>query len=175
VSLKDDILIAQSKQQVTNISAWIGISPDRFNQMMLLFTEGDRVFQQRASWIISYCVEAHPELICPHFNTVIEAARNPIHGAVRRNMTRLLQFVELPEEITGTVYELCFGFAGSVKEDVAVRAFSISVLGKIVRSYPELKDELLELLKDMELSESAGIRSRVKRVRNELNAISSNL
>ncbi len=84
----------------------------------------------------------HPWLIDPFLEDVIDNLNHPVHDAVKRNTIGLLQEIEIPDDQMGKVADLCFGYLSSAKEPVAVKAFSMTVLLKIVQHYPELKEEL---------------------------------
>ena len=79
-----------------------------------------------------------------------------------------MQFCTLEEDVEGLAYDLCWGFAISTKEDVAVRANSLTVLARIASNYPELISEVLGLAQSFIQAESAGLKSRGRRVVKEL-------
>lgn len=74
--------------------------------------------------------------------------RQPVHDAVKRNVIRILQDIELPKNSQGFAATICFDFLSSPKESVAVKAFSITVLANISPHEPDLKQELIMLIKE---------------------------
>ena len=86
------------------------------------------------------------------------------HDAVKRNTVRLLQGVDLPEELMGRVVDICFKFLLDVKEPVAVRVFSMQVLYNICLKEPELADELRIVIEEFMPHGTAGFKSRGKRI-----------
>src|SRR5215510_14451580 len=113
----------------------IGGNQNRFDELMKLFLGNEYRITQRAAWAVSYCAEAYPELIKKHLRNIILNLRKPIHVAVKRNYVRLLQHIEIPENLQGVLTEICFGFLAD-REPVAVKVFSMTVLAKICIAYP---------------------------------------
>jgi hypothetical protein len=61
-----------------------------------------------------------------------------LHRAVKRNVVRLLQFVEIPWKLHGEVMNYCFDFIADVKEAAAVKAFSLTILENLCQQYPDI-------------------------------------
>lgn len=58
-----------SKTQCEKIVRYVGNDKVRFGELMQLFLKGEYRVTQRAGWPMSICVEKHPELITPLFQT----------------------------------------------------------------------------------------------------------
>ena len=122
--------------------------------------------------MVTHCVEAHPWLIEKHLKPILENLQNPVHDAVKRNTIRIIQSMDIPEELLGLTAELCFKFLNSGTEPVAIKAFSMTVLFNIVKKYPELKDELKMSIEDLLPYGSAGFKSRGRKILKSLEKIS---
>ncbi|MEW5797498.1 MAG: hypothetical protein AB1728_00700 [Bacteroidota bacterium] len=132
---------------------------------MDLFLNGEYRVVQRASWIVSHCAESHPALISPWLSRMVKKASDQnVHNAVKRNVVRILQFVDIPKKLQGPAANLCFGFLQSVDTPIAVKAFSMTVLANIAAVQPELKRELSIVIEEMVPYGGPGIRSRAKKV-----------
>jgi hypothetical protein len=85
--------------------------------------------------------------------------------AVKRNVVRILQFVDIPEDLHGEVMNICFELLGDLRETIAVRVFSMTVLARLAEIYPDIRQELRIIIED-ELSHqpSAGFKSRAKKI-----------
>ena len=143
MDLEPEILKEHSKRQMVRIAKWVGNDRKRFKQLMDLFLHGEFRVTQRAAWIISECYELNPQLVIPWLPAMIKKMQEPgVHDAVRRHVVRLLQFVEIPPSLLGTVVSLCFDYLGSVESPIAVKACSMTVLVKIAEREPDLKREL---------------------------------
>ena len=84
-----------------------------------------------------------PELIRPYLPKLLDClARDDMHDAVKRNVLRLLQRVEIPRRLAGKVYSHCVDLIDDAFEPAAVRAFALTVAARIVKSEPDLMNEL---------------------------------
>lgn len=171
MNLYQEILREHSKENVNKITYYIGTDEERFAELMQIFLEGDSTTIQRSSWIVSECAEEYPFLIKPYFKKLIDKLHEPnIHPSARRNIVRIWQFVEIPLDFIGEVYDICFKYL-SGNEAIAVVVFSMTVCLNITKKFPEFKTELRVTIEDLLLKQrngSAGINSRGKKVLAEL-------
>ena len=136
---------------------------------MKLFLQGESRITQRAAWPLSYCVRYHPELIGPYFTRLLDnLARQDIHVAVIRNTVRLLQDVNIPKKYHGRVMGVCFDFVQAPETPIAVKAFSLSILGKLSTDYPEIRGELRLIIDDQWEHATPAFRSRARKIRQSM-------
>src|SRR3546814_3981435 len=109
--------------------------------MKLFFSDQYRI-QQRTSWAVMHCVTRQPTLITPYLEKMINLLDKPVHDAVKRNITRILRDIDIPKAFHGQVADHCFRLLGDATSPVAIKAFSMYILQKIVRAEPELANEL---------------------------------
>jgi hypothetical protein len=165
MNLRDEIIAEHSKLQTAKIVDWVGDDPVRFAELMRLFLGDVYRITQRAGWPLSDAVKRHPELIRPYFAQLLkQLERDDVHVAVRRNVVRLLQFVEIPKRYEGRVFDACYGLLDDPNEPVAVRCFSMSVAANIAKCSPELLDELRLVATKYPQLTTPGFRSRMRRV-----------
>jgi hypothetical protein len=168
MDLRKTILQAHNASQTRKIVDYVGANAARFKALIEVFLAGPYRITQRASWPLSYCVEYHPQLIKPHFKALLDMLEQPdAHVAARRNIVRLLQFVEVPVRYRGRVATICFEMLQDRKEAVAVRVFSMTVLANLVPHEPDLAGELKVIIEDNLPYGSAGFVSRARKVLRE--------
>jgi hypothetical protein len=169
VNLRNEILKEHSKAQCTKIVKWVGSSQQRFDELFKLFLDDEYRVVQRAAWPVSYSVNAHPQFIKKHWKNLIQKLKTPdLHDAVKRNSIRFMQEIELPEKYHGKIMDMCFTCLESPKESLAVKVFSMSVLGNLSKKYPGIKPELKLIIEDQFPDQSAGFKSRAKKVLKQL-------
>ncbi|RYY50721.1 MAG: hypothetical protein EOO06_02895 [Chitinophagaceae bacterium] len=165
MKLKETLLQEHSKAQCEKIVAWVGNNQKRFDELFQLFLSDEYRVQQRSSWPVSYCVEAHPFLIEKNLNQLINKLKQAgNHDAVKRNGVRLLQHIEIPAALHGDVMNLCFDYLLTPGTAVAIKAFSLAVLQKMSATYPEILPELKIIIEDQWDSQSAAFRSRANKL-----------
>ncbi|MBY0436098.1 MAG: hypothetical protein K2U26_18555 [Cyclobacteriaceae bacterium] len=169
MNLVEIILKEHSKAMRDSVAHYVGSSPARFAELIDVFLKGPYWLTQRAAWPLNYCVTAHPELIKPHLSRVLKSLEVPAAPtAVKRNVVRLLQFIDIPKSFQGRAAASCFGYLADKKETIAVRVFSMTVLGNIATKQPELKEELKVIIEDQLPYGSAAFRSRGQAVLKQL-------
>ena len=165
MNIRDALLAEHSKQQTMKIVRYIDGDPDRFAELMKLFLGDVYRITQRAGWPLSDSVKLHPELIKPYFSQMLtQLERDDVHVAVRRNVVRLLQFVDVPKRLEGRVYDACYNLLDDAHQPVAVRAFALTVAAKIAKGEPALLDELRLVATKYPSLMSAGFRVRTRRL-----------
>jgi len=169
MNLRAEILKEHSKAQCNKIVQWVGADQKRFDELFGLFLHDESRVVQRAAWPVSYCVEAHPALIKKHWKELVGYLNKPnLHAAVKRNSIRLMQDIEIPEKYHGEVMNRCFAYLESPAETLAVKVFSMSVLANLAKTYPEIKAELVLLIEDQFPHQTAGFKSRAKKIIKQL-------
>jgi len=164
MNIEHELLAEHSKSQTAKIVGFVGDDSERFAELMRLFVGPSYRVSQRAAWAVSICIERHPTLVKPHYGTLFkQLEREDAHVAVKRNVLRLLQFVDIPKRYQGRVFDACYNLFADVTEPVAVRCFSMTVAVNIAKDSPELMAELKAVAANQPEKMSAGFRSRVKR------------
>jgi hypothetical protein len=165
MNIKAAALKEHSKAQTTRIVRYVGKSQPRFTMLVNAFIEGPYQVTQRLSWPLSICVELNPPLAKPHLKRLTNFLLvEGTHDAVKRNILRLFQFIDLPKKLQGKIATVCYQYLENTKEPVAIRVFAMSILAKIAVENPELKNELIALIDHHLPYASAGYKSRAKKV-----------
>ena len=165
MKLREEILKEHSKAQCNKIINWVGDKQQRFDELFGLFLNDEYRVVQRASWPVGCCVIDHPKFIGKHWSKLIRNLQRPnLHNAVKRNTIRLLQDIEIPKMHHGEIMNICFTYLESSKEELAIKVFSMTVLGNMAKQYPEIIPELKLLIGDQLPHQTAGFKSRAKKV-----------
>ncbi len=165
MDLHKELLKKQSRLQCNKIVKWIGTDEARFGILMEFFLRGDYRLAQYAAWPVSYCIHDHLALAKPYFKKFLKLLNDAnSHPAVRRNIMRLFQFVEIPKKFNGELMDYCFRFINSPNEAIAVKAFSLHILENMSVIYPEILPELKTIIETRWESESPAFRSRARKI-----------
>ncbi len=162
-TIRQILHLPQTKMNRDAIVKKVRNNPNQMTELMDCFFSDDYRLCQNASWPMTIIGEKKPKLILPYVEEMLGVLRRPVHNSVKRNVIRLLQVIDIPEEYDGIVYELCFNYINDTKEMTAVRTFSITVLCNIVMKYPELKGEVISLIELHRANSSAAFKARVRK------------
>lgn len=167
MNIENELAHEFSKTRVKYIADTIGANEERFAELMRIFLRGTYQLTQKAAWVLSECANNHPFLIIPYFRKFIDKLHEAdASDSVKRNIIRVWQYVDIPEEYIGEVYDICYGYLNST-ETIAVRAFSVTVCHHIASQLPELRPELKLTIEDLLMKNQDGspaIKSRAKKI-----------
>lgn len=165
MNIRQSLLTEHSKRQTMRIVEFIGEDTEKFKELAEAFFSNESVLAQRAAWAVSYCAELHPELIYPYLDKLLDQLeRRDVHDAVKRNVMRLLQYIEIPERLLGRVYSHCVDLVDDPDESIAARAFALTVAANIAGTEPDLRRELQLIVKKHLPCAPAALRKRAGRI-----------
>lgn len=165
MDIESEILKEHSRRQADRIVSWIGSDRRRFSRLMDLFLRGEYRITQRAAWAVGICAERNPALVRPYIGRMLSRMEEPgVHVAVRRNVVRMLQDVDIPAGLLGRVAALCFKYLSAGDSPVAVKCFSMTVLARIAEKEPYLGREIRLVIEQQLPYGSGGFRARAARV-----------
>jgi hypothetical protein len=154
-----------SRRQTMAIVEFIGDDERRFAELMRIVFAGEYRLTQRAAWPMNYCAERHPELIRPYLPKLLDCLeRDDMHVAVKRNVVRLLQYIEIPRRLVGKVYAHCVDLVDDSYETVAVRAVALTVAARIAKSEPDLMNELRLIVRKHLPHSTAAFQKRAREI-----------
>lgn len=151
----------QSLATKDKIIRYVGTDPGRFDELMQIFLGDTYRLTQWAGWPLSDIVKKHPKLVHPYLKPVLKTIDKPaMHVAVKRNVMRLLQFVEIPPALRGLAFDKAFKLFADTSEPIAVRVFAMTVMTQMAMKEPELKNEVIIAVEEQLPYGSAAYKSR---------------
>ena len=167
MDLRIALLEAHSRSHTEMLRAWIGRDEGRINELIDLFLNDTYQVVQAAARVLSELALQAPDLVTPFIGPMLQRCNDQgIPVAVKRNVTRILQRIAIPEAHHAAAINLCFGLLADPGETVAVRCFSMGILAQLCGPYPDLKQELKSIISQALEQENptAGFRSKARRV-----------
>jgi len=166
MNLKEELVRERSRAQADMVATWIGNDEHRLSDLMLLFMEEGDPLIQRAAWILNIVAVSQPSLLAPHLGSLLDRMEHPfLPSAVKRHVMSILELVPFPEPLHGRIMNAAFGMLEDPAEPIAVRALSMSVLGRLAAIYPDIQAELRLIIEEiLAQGAGAGLRARAKKV-----------
>lgn len=166
ITLLNGDLSNHTKLQIID---YLKLSDQKLNDAIHLFTEVTGKQQIVLSWALSDYGMMYPQKLTSHLYLFIDFLKDQsLNASIKRNLVRIFQYVELSEDIEGTLFDLCFMFLNDVKEPIAVRVFSMTVCSRIAMKYPELAPELRISIEEHYDHGSAGFKNRATKILKKL-------
>jgi hypothetical protein len=164
MNLKDALLEEHSLVNTIKIRDWVLESKTNLKKLMAVFLGSDKRCAQRASWVATKVHEIRPEWLEAYQNELITSLEKPIHGSIRRNSLRMMQSMHIAETNQGKLLEIVFERLLDAKEELAVRAFAMTVAYNLAVSYPELQQELKIIIQDQLPFATPSFKSRANKI-----------
>ena len=166
MDIKSQLLVEHSKKNTELIRDFVGEDPNRIAALLHCFFSQELKVSQRAAMVVSAVFDNTPAALVPYTTQLIDnLINNTQHVAIKRCTIRILQSVQIPEDRMSIVFDLCLQSIIDVKEPIAIKAFSMSVVLNICKNHPELKHEVIPILTlELERNESAGVLNRGRKV-----------
>ncbi|MGC9356024.1 MAG: hypothetical protein ACP5D9_19410 [Mariniphaga sp.] len=144
-------------------------NPGLMPVLMDLALYGSEPKSWRAAWLADKIHEKNPQLLIPWLDQMIEALQNDLPPGKKRHFLKLISLNKIEKKHFLFLMDCCLNTFTSWKEPVAVRVHAMQVLFNISEAEPDFKPELLTIIQhEMELHPSAGIRSRGKKLVQQL-------
>lgn len=167
--IRDKIESGHSKEIATYIAQAILSGQAPLQDLLACFFDSSMRICQRASWPLTLIAESNPDLLLPFVSLMIQHLDQPQHDAVIRNTLRSWQFMDLPDEHIGIIYDKCFHYLSDPQVAVAIRVFAMTICVNISERYPELAGEVQLVIAEHMDHSTAGYRARalkeIKRLR----------
>ncbi|MDX9883165.1 MAG: hypothetical protein RBS73_13965 [Prolixibacteraceae bacterium] len=156
-------------ENLAPVTAYLIEHPEYLDVLLAVSMDDRLEGSWRASWMISKVHEKYPGKLARYIPDVIDFLQTTNDSSKKREFLKLVSCYPLPKEKATLMLDYCIRHFTSAVEPVAVRVHAMQILFNISEDEPELKHELIELIKhEMECHSSAGIRSRGKKLLQKL-------
>ena len=143
-------------------------SKQGFSELMDCFFSDQLRVAHRATQIILDVTSTKPQWVEAQIPRMALALKKESPDWYKRNLLRILQYHQIPEQHWGHVADQCFNYLASTDEPVAVKVFSMTVLYNLTRELPDLARELRFLIEEQYPLGSAGFKARGRKVLKQL-------
>lgn len=165
MNIQEEILREHSKEQALKIATYACSSKKNFKELMKCFMSPEYRLAQRAAWSVSWAARKKPGMIQPYVKDLVaQLQRKDVHNAVIRNSIRILEAIDIPEELHGEVMNACFQFIETPTTPIAIKAFSLTTLHNLSQKYPEILPELKLIIQERWDTETAAFKSRARKI-----------
>lgn len=121
--------------------------PKAFNELLeCIFNLEEYPFKEYASWILIHISQANKIDLSSYYEQLVDVLFKTDDQTVLRNVTRTLYDFELTDYRESEFIDLLISFIQNYDNKVALQVYSIYILSKFVKRYPELKEEITEII-----------------------------
>jgi len=118
-----------------------------FNELFLNIKNENERIAYNASWAAGHLLQKFNNYNLDNYlPMLIITASNTIKGGLKRNIFKIIQYIKIPIDYQYDCADLAMSSLLNPKEDIAVRAYALSILEKLIPFIPELIDEVLFII-----------------------------
>ncbi len=146
------------------IGTLVGPDPERYSSLVDMAFSREMPICWRATWIMDYLAEEHPWLAEPHIGRIWNEIPAAHPDGVTRSALRLLARYDIPEEQQGVATDLCLDWLQKESVPVAIKVYSMELLLKIAKDYPELSNEFITIMEDQKSNNTVAFTARARHI-----------
>ncbi len=156
----------QSRKTIDDVIIWAGNDAAKFKIIVQIIQDySDQSIRDRAAWAMSYLACDAPSLVLPHWNSFIKLLTDTnTSSPILRNIVRFMQEVNIPSKHQGAVIDRCFELVNDPQQDIAIRAFGLTVIANHLKEYPEIAGELKLSIDELMPYASTGLKNRAGKI-----------
>lgn len=166
------LLNNRSKTEIQKMIDSIILHPEKIHELMSILMDAKLLdIHYRAAWVLGYLAPLGNDAFENYFDFLLQTLeKENIHPTVTRSITRLFQYLEIPEKHQGQLINISFHILTSEKQELAQRANSMTILYNYSKKYPDIQLELRYVIQEiLKYKKDASIQSRGKKILKQLN------
>jgi len=171
MDIRTQLLSELSRRNVDYTIFALKNNEDHFGELIRIILHEKDPLPMRASWVVEGITAQYPDMILPYMKDLIRKLRHFTHPGTLRNILKIFSRMDIDKKYHGQLADICFDWIAEEKKPVAVKVYAMQILARLIRIYPELKNELLELIDQQLPRSSAGFKSCARKIKIELACI----
>ncbi|MBE9562684.1 MAG: hypothetical protein IMF12_07470 [Proteobacteria bacterium] len=162
-----NILTARLRKE--ELIAFIEKHPDQFEEVINISLTDEQPQAWRAAWLLNHCMKKNDPRLQAHIKKIIKIIPTKQDGH-QRELLKVLNKMELSEKYDGLLFDVCMTIWEAIHKSPSVRGTAFVFLLKIIKKYPELRNEIEHLTQSHYTDTlSPGIKHSFNRIVKELN------
>jgi len=168
-NLIDELLHISGKKAVLKIIEELQYNTEAIDQIYTLTKHSNIKIKWRAAWVFEHLYFLKKDDLQHYLPDIIERLPNEVSDGNKRHFSKIISFSDVNNMINGDFINTCFNWLMSENIPVAVKAHCMQILYNVCKEYPDLKGELIEVIESQIDNNSAGFKSRGRKIINALN------
>ena len=168
--MKELLAKKASRANSFQVVSMVANNPARYKELIEIIITNESPYAEKAAWAMNHCYEDGTDFFDDYYSEFTQIIADESYSdSIKRNIVRVLQFKNIPQEYQASIIDSCFNLLTNKKSAVAVKAFSLGVLENMVKLYPELKNELVASIENLLPNASSGLKNRGQKILKRLN------
>jgi hypothetical protein len=163
-NLRNQLLAELSRRNTDYIIHVIGDDEDYFDEIIRMVQKEKDPLPPRAAWVADGASLKYPYLIEKHIPALVSSLPEFTHPGTRRNILKILSRCDIPENVRGDLIDHCFQWLVDRNEPVAVKVYGMQIIANHLSLYPELGQELRNIIEDQFSRSSPGFQAKGRKI-----------
>ncbi|MCH2224391.1 MAG: hypothetical protein MK066_06435 [Crocinitomicaceae bacterium] len=121
----------------------------------IIYTEEEYPLTEYATWILVHLTKSDSSLVQQYYTPLVDVLFKTNNQTILRNITNVLNHLSITTYRESEVIDLLINFIQDANNKVALQVYSMYVLIQFVHIYPELKQEIIEIIELNSIQKSA--------------------
>jgi len=165
MDIRAQLLSELSRANVDFTIHSLGNSKEHFRELIEIILNDKDPLPMRASWVAEGITARYPALIDPYMKELVSKFSHP---GTMRNILKIFSRIDINKKFHGEIAHTCFDWITDEDKPVAVKVYSMQILANLIRIYPELENEFMELIDEQIPRSSAGFKACAKKIKIQL-------
>lgn len=147
MDIREKILEIRTVFDKTAFVAYFNDRPKEFDELMnCIFALEEYPIKEYASWILIHVSESRKIDLQPYYPKLVDVLFKTKDQTVLRNVSRSLHHFQVNDYRESEFIDLLISFIQNYDNKVALQVYSMYILAQFIKIYPELKEEISEII-----------------------------
>ncbi len=163
-TISDSLLALRGKDAVDELKTYFSTQPQHLDILFDLIHSADQKISWRAAWVFEHSIINDSALLNIYSPIIAEQFPTLSSDSIKRHFSKILAFSDVNQYANGAIINTCFDWIILEKTPVAVKVHCLQILYNISLQFPDLQNELLDIIESQWDNSSAGFKSRGKKI-----------
>lgn len=117
------------------------LNKELFQELIVIIVSEKSPLNQKAAWVFNHAAKKYPDYYKQNYSFLVQNLTKLTPDGCKRDVLRGMLSLPLQEDHLGLLVDITMNWLGSFDVDVAVKYNSMRTLERIVKKYPDLKNE----------------------------------
>lgn len=147
MEIREKVLGIRTERNFETFQKYFLEHPSEYKNLIeLINTKEAYPIPEYASWILTHLSKSDVSKVQTFYKTIIDQLFVIENQSVRRNLINVIDHLTLTDYKESELIDLLISFIQDFENKVAVQVYSMQVLTKFIKKYPELKTEIEEVI-----------------------------
>jgi hypothetical protein len=167
--LQDLIVNNLSRTTKTMAVDYVVANPEKMDLLWNWLNNAKDPLKWRSAWVFEEACLLHRNLLEKFKLPVAQLYPTLKHVPLRRMIGHLVSEIDIPEDFESDILEVALSWLQDPNQPAAVRVHCMTIVYNLSKKYPELQQELKEILHYCYDMGSAGFRNRAGKILKKIN------